>query len=81
MVERARKTVTIKPVSESKTVWISALTLLVGVLVWAGVVTPESWPAERVDAVAGTILMIVGAVNAVLRMYFTSAPLTTNKNL
>lgn len=73
--------VSVQPISTSKTVWASALTMLIGVLTWAGVVTGDKWTPEHIEAVTGTIITVVGLINMVLRVWFTTGPILTQKTL
>lgn len=76
-----RISVPLKPITESKTVWVGAITIILGVLGWFGVLAPEQASPERIEAIAGGVLVLVGAVNTVIRVFFTKAPTTYNLSI
>ena len=81
MAERKQVLVPLKPISESKTVWMAALTILAGVLFWAGVLDPSQWGEDRIEGIVGTILTVVGAINAIIRIFFTTSPVLAGKSV
>lgn len=80
-VTAKKLSVSVKPISESRTVWLAAATVVVGVLTWFGVLTPEQATTDKIQEIVGTILVVVGAINAVIRMFYTKAPLTTHPDV
>lgn len=81
MATQQRMTVAVKPVTESKTVWLAAVTMIMGALVWAGVVPSVQASPEHIETIVGSILGVVGILNMVLRLFFTKNPLTTNADV
>lgn len=64
-----------KSVGESKIVWVSVITALLGVLTFFGVAIPETWTPETIESFVGALLTVLGGILAFLRIFRTSQPL------